>query len=251
MWIFSPLNDNSQIIKTNLIWSKKIPAKFRFYCSYCNHIWTSKKGYINIFIGHRPLNRIIEQSDQQKCTQCNSNKLISGSTYPHEVIKVLTYIRNYITIKPIYFNTTQYGFQIEFFKNSFTFNQLKSKNKETNNSQIVSNTNGETFKEICPTKNDQFFDSSKKSSEISKFIKHSKNYPFNEASIKCNHHTLSITEGKSSVQLLKDNNQEVIMKNNKLNNINKNDTDLYLNKEPVSLKCIPKPTELESTTVDD
>lgn len=90
-----------------------------------------------------------------------------------------------------------------------------------------------------------------KSSEISKFIKHSKNYPFNEESIKCNHHTLSITEGKSTVQLLKDNNQEVIMNKNTLNNINKNDTDLYLNKEPVSLKCIPKLTELESTTVDD
>ncbi|CAH8679256.1 unnamed protein product [Schistosoma haematobium] len=264
MWIFSPLNDNSQIIKTNLIWSKKIPAKFRFHCSYCNHIWTSKKGYINIFIGHRPLNRIIDQSgyiiniyeflfslDQQKCTQCNSNKLISGSTYPHEVIKVLAYIRNYITIKPIYFSTTQYGFQIEFFKNSFTFNQQKSINKETINSQIVSNSNGETFKEICSTKNDQSFDSLKKSSEISKFIKNSKNYPFNEESIKCNHRTLSITEGKSTVQLLKDNNREVIMTKNKLNNINKNDTDLYLNKEPVSLKCIPKPTELESTTVDD
>ncbi|VDO71766.1 unnamed protein product [Schistosoma margrebowiei] len=229
MWIFSPLNDNSQIIKTNLIWSKKIPAKFRFHCSYCNHIWTSKKGYINIFIGHRPLNRIIDQSgyiiniyeflfslDQQKCIQCNSNKLISGSTYPHEVIKVLTYIRNYIIIKPIYFNTTQYEFQIEFFKNSFNFNQQNFKNKITMNSKMVSNSNGETFKQICSTENNQFMDSLKNPSEISNSIKYSKNYSFNETNIKCNHQSSFITKEKSSlIQRLNHNNQEGIITNNK------------------------------------
>ncbi|CAI2736710.1 unnamed protein product [Schistosoma spindalis] len=244
MWIFTPLNDNSQIIKTNLIWSKKISAKFRFCCSaweqpdYCNHIWTSKKGYINIFIGHRPLNRIIDQSgsiiniyeflfslDQQKCTQCNSNKLISGSTYPHEVIK------------------------------------QTSENKQTLNSQIVSNSNGKIFKDICATKADQLVDSLKKSSEISKTIEHSKNYSSNETSTNCNDklnnpfvnesNPLSIPEGKSSIQLLKDNNQEVVMTTNKLTNMNKNETDLNSKKEPASLNYIPKPSKIESTTFDD
>uniref|UniRef100_A0A5K4FBG2 3CxxC-type domain-containing protein n=2 Tax=Schistosoma mansoni TaxID=6183 RepID=A0A5K4FBG2_SCHMA len=273
MWIFSPLND-LQIIKNNLIWSKKIPAKFRFHCSRCNHIWTSKKGSINIFIGHHPLNRIINQSgyiiniyeflfslDQQKCIQCNSNNLISGSTYPHEVIKVLTYVRNHITIRPIYFNAPQYGYQIEFLKTLFTSNQQRSENKETIvfiDSQIRSNDNSETFKEIYPMETDKFINSLKQPSENSKSIKSPKNDPLNEESVNYNQkrnnstenqsHPSTNTEEKSSEQLTQDNNEEVIMTGNKLNNMTKNDADPLLKKETVSLKFPPEPTQIESTT---
>nr|CAH8876298.1 unnamed protein product [Trichobilharzia regenti] len=168
-WLFLPMDDNdTETLKyrRNVIWSKKIPAKFRFQCPRCNHIWTSKNGCVNVFICHHsPLytttttiitTTIITNQfscptniyefrytfDRQKCTSCStSNETVSGSTYPHEVIKVLQYIRRHISVKPVNNNLPCHGFKIEFtdtYSSSTALNLTNSKDR--NNLTLVKST---------------------------------------------------------------------------------------------------------------
>ncbi|CAH8875385.1 unnamed protein product [Trichobilharzia szidati] len=187
-WLFLPMDDDdTETLKCNrnVIWSKKIPAKFRFQCPRCNHIWTSKNGCVNVFICHlSPLytttTTVITTTistnpfscppniyefrytfDRQKCTSCStSNETISGSTYPHEVIKVLQYIRRHISVKPVNNNLPCYGFKIEFTdtcSSSTVLNLTNSKDRNNLNlveSELPSVNNKNGLKGIVTSKTD-------------------------------------------------------------------------------------------------
>ncbi|CAH8646529.1 unnamed protein product [Heterobilharzia americana] len=124
IWMFNPMDD-CETLTGDVIFSKKIPAKFRFQCPRCNHIWTSKNGGVNAFICYHPVYTNTGQFtystniyefrftfDRQKCTYCCFHESVSGSTYPHEVIKVLQHIRRRISVRPINNNMPYYGFHI-------------------------------------------------------------------------------------------------------------------------------------------
>ncbi|KAH8869468.1 hypothetical protein KSF78_0004375 [Schistosoma japonicum] len=231
IWIFSPFNDSQGIIR-NFIWSKKISVKFRFQCSYCNHIWTSKKGCIHVYIGYRPFDTKINQSgyimntyeflfslDQQKCTQCNSNKL------------VLTYIRSYMYIRPINYHKLQYGYKIEFLKNSpLIFPPYHTKDKQIKNFkniQISPNNKNEEEKKLKEVTSIEL-----NNTLLHKSIDNSKSCTLDKMHINCNlkndSHVLNTTEITSTTI---SNIDQVAIATTNLNQI---DTPNHLNNEKLN-----------------